>query len=119
MFLGGRVKHMTHAMNEVLGDSFADVRASLAQQKSRILMAGGPLSTAESSATAYPLRAHHADLDLWVCAHGTAFAGAGLDIGTRFLLDFLDRMHPSARTAVDLGCGTGVLAAALAVPGRS
>lgn len=114
VFLGGRVKHMTHTMNEVLVDSFAEVRASLAQQKSRILMASGPLPAVESGAPAYPLRHHHLDLDLWVCAHGTAFAGTRLDIGTRFLLDFLDRMHPSASTAVDLGCGTGVLAAALA-----
>ncbi|MHB1473249.1 MAG: class I SAM-dependent methyltransferase, partial [Dermatophilaceae bacterium] len=30
------------------------------------------------------------------------------------LLEFLDRMRPAAATAVDLGCGTGVIAAALA-----
>jgi 16S rRNA (guanine1207-N2)-methyltransferase len=35
-------------------------------------------------------------------------------MGTRFLLGYLDRMHPTAATAVDLGCGSGVLAAALA-----
>ena len=114
LFLGGRVKHMTHAMNEVLGDSFADVRASLAHQKSRVLVAGGPLPETGAGATAYPLRAHHLDLDLWVCAHGAAFAGTKIDIGTRYLLEFLDRMHPAARTAVDLGCGTGVLATILA-----
>ena len=113
-FLGGRVKHMTHAMNDVLNDSFAEVRASLAQQKSRVLVASGPRPAVELGATSYPLRQHHLDLDLWVCAHGTAFAGTKLDIGTRFLLDFLDRMHPAASTAVDLGCGTGVIAAALA-----
>ena len=115
VFLGGRVKHMTHTMNDVLTDSFADVRASLAKQKSRVLVAGGPLPTVGlGGATAYPLRQHHLDLDLWVCAHGAAFAGTKLDLGTRFLLEFLDRMHPAASTAVDLGCGTGVIAAALA-----
>jgi 16S rRNA (guanine1207-N2)-methyltransferase len=114
MFLGGRVKHMTHAMNDVLSDSFADLRASLAQQKSRVLVASGPRPAAEPGATAYPLRAQHPDLDLWVCAHGAAFAGTKLDIGTRFLLEFVDRMHPAASTAVDLGCGTGVIAATLA-----
>jgi len=35
-------------------------------------------------------------------------------MGTRFLLGFLERMNPTASTAVDLGCGTGVIAAALA-----
>jgi len=114
MFLGGRVKHMTHAMNDVLNDSFADVLASLAQQKSRVLVVTRPRPSAEIDPTTYPLRAHHRDLDLWVCAHGAAFAGTKVDIGTRFLLEFLDRMHPTAGTAVDLGCGTGVIAIALA-----
>jgi 16S rRNA (guanine1207-N2)-methyltransferase len=117
MFLGGRVKHMSHAMNDVLGESFTDVRASLAHQKSRVLVARRPRPAVEAGwqpGTAYPLRLHHLDLDLWVCAHGAAFAGTKVDIGTRFLLGFLDRMHPADGTAVDLGCGTGVIAAALA-----
>jgi 16S rRNA (guanine1207-N2)-methyltransferase len=75
MFLGGRVKHMTRTMNDVLNECFTDVRASLAQQKSRILMASGPRPAAELSSTAYPMRQHHLDLDLWVCAHGGAFGG--------------------------------------------
>lgn len=114
MFLGGRVKHMTHAMNEVLSDSFTDVRASLAKQKSRVLVAGGPRPAGETGTLAYPLREHHRDLDLWVCAHGAAFAGTRIDIGTRFLLEFLDQMNPAAGTAVDLGCGTAVIATTLA-----
>ena len=117
MFLGGRVKHMTPAMNDVLSDSFTGVRASLARQKSRVLVAGGPRAAAETGrqpGTEYPLRQHHSDLDLWVCAHGAAFAGTKIDIGTRFLLGFLDRMDPTAVTAVDLGCGTGIIATVLA-----
>ena len=120
VLLGGRVKHMTRAMNDVLTDRFTDVRASLAHQKSRVLVAGGPRPRVDSGQgvragpTAYPLRVHHVELDLWVCAHGAAFACTKIDIGTRFLLEFLERMHPAARTAVDLGCGTGVIAAALA-----
>jgi 16S rRNA (guanine1207-N2)-methyltransferase len=111
---------MTHAMNDVLSDSFTDVRASLAHQKSRVLVAGGPrrppgrVGAGGQPETAYPLQQHHGDLDLWVCAHGAAFAGTKIDIGTRFLLKFLGRMYPAARTAVDLGCGTGVIATALA-----
>jgi len=114
VFLGGRVKHMTHAMNAILGESFTEVRASLAQQKSRVLVASRPRPSVEPGRTAYPLRQHHLDLDLWVCAHGAIFAGTKIDLGTRFLLEFLERMHPAASTAVDLGCGTGVIAAVLA-----
>jgi len=53
---------------------------------------------------------HLAEIDLNVAAHGAVFAGPRLDIGTRFLLTFLPAMR-TARHAVDLGCGTGILAA--------
>ena len=68
VFLGGRVKHMTHAMNDVLSDSFTDVRASLAHQKSRVLVARGPRpgtasgQGARAGRTEYPLRVHHVTL---------------------------------------------------------
>jgi len=112
LFFGGRVKHMTLSMNGVLADSFGEVRASLATQKSRVLMARQP--RLDVVVSTFPMRRHDADLDLWVCAHGAAFAGTKVDLGTRLLLELVDRMHPTAKTAVDLGCGTGVIAAALA-----
>jgi 16S rRNA (guanine1207-N2)-methyltransferase len=110
VLVGGRVKHMTLAMNDVLRDSFREVSAGLARQKSRVLIARGP----ESVPSSFPRRETHADLGLTVCAHGAAFAGTRVDIGTRALLAVLDRAVPDAATALDLGCGTGVLAAALA-----
>jgi 16S rRNA (guanine1207-N2)-methyltransferase len=110
LLVGGRVKHMTHAMNDVLGASFADVSATLARQKSRVLVARGP----RPGPSSFPRRQEHPALGLTVCAHGAAFAGTKIDIGTRALLGSLDRMAPSAGTALDLGCGTGVLAAVLA-----
>jgi 16S rRNA (guanine1207-N2)-methyltransferase len=110
VLVGARVKHMTRAMNDVLGDSFTEVRASLARQKSRLLIARGP----QPGPSSFPRRAEHADVGLTVCAHGAAFAGTRVDLGTRALLACLDRMSPEAATALDLGCGTGLLAAALA-----
>jgi 16S rRNA (guanine1207-N2)-methyltransferase len=110
VLVGGRVKHMTHAMNDVLRDSFAEVTATLARQKSRVLVARAPRPGTPS----FPRCQEHPDLGLTVCAHGAAFAGTRIDIGTRALLASLDRMSPGAATALDLGCGTGVLAAALA-----
>ncbi len=106
---GGRVKHMTHAMNDVLRDSFSDVSATLARQKSRVLVARGP----RPGPSSFPQRQDHPDLGLTVCAHGAAFAGTKIDVGTRALLGSLDRLATTG-TALDLGCGTGVLAAVLA-----
>jgi 16S rRNA (guanine1207-N2)-methyltransferase len=109
VLVGARVKHMTHAMNDVLGDSFTEVSASLARQKSRVLVARGP----KPAPSSFPRSQDHPDLGLTVRAHGAAFAGTKIDIGTRALLGCLDRMGP-ATTALDLGAGSGVLAAALA-----
>ncbi|MFJ4025803.1 class I SAM-dependent methyltransferase [Paenarthrobacter sp. NPDC089989] len=108
LLAGGRVKHMSLGMNTVLEKSFSAVQPQHARQKSRVVKASGPISTVGKPP--YPVLEHVAELDLDVCAHGAAFSGSRLDIGTRFLLGFLDRM-PAAGTAVDLGCGTGILAA--------
>jgi 16S rRNA (guanine1207-N2)-methyltransferase len=116
---GGRVKHMTPAMTEVLARRFGDVRATLARQKSRILVARRPLRDGDGDGDGlgepYPRAASHPDLGLEVRAHGAAFAGARVDIGTRFLLSFLADLPADARVAVDLGCGTGVIASAVAL----
>jgi 16S rRNA (guanine1207-N2)-methyltransferase len=110
VYAGGRIKHMSPAMNDVLRRHFGVVTSSLARQKSRVLIARGPLP----SEPKYPQREFHDELGLWVCAHGGAFSGTKLDIGTRYLLSFLRQMKTDAATAVDLGCGTGILACALA-----
>ncbi|MFC8190056.1 class I SAM-dependent methyltransferase [Cellulomonas sp. NPDC057328] len=111
---GGRVKHMTTAMNDVLGRHLAVVEARLARQKSRVVVASSPRPAQDRPARRWPERAEHPDLGLVVCAHGGAFAGTGVDIGTRALLAHLDAVGQTTGAAVDLGCGTGVLAVALA-----
>lgn len=108
LLAGGRVKHMSLGMNAVLERFFLSVQPQLARQKSRVLLAGGPKSSASSAR--FPVVEHLSGLDLDVAAHGAVFAGPKLDIGTRYLLTFLPAMKP-ARHAVDLGCGTGILAA--------
>ncbi|PPL16830.1 class I SAM-dependent methyltransferase [Microterricola pindariensis] len=114
VFAGGRIKHMTPAMNDVLGAHFGRLDVSLAQQKSRVLRASAP-QQANPATAAWPRLNRHDDLGLTVAAHGAAFAGASVDIGTRFLLGHLAEAHPRARNAIDLGCGTGILATALAL----
>ena len=116
---GGRLKHMTVSMNEVLSRHFGRLDVSLARQKSRLLIAREPFSgdTAHHRPIAdggeYFLKKEwHEDLGITVVARGGVFAGTSLDIGTRALVDVLDRL-PSYANAIDLGCGTGILAARL------
>ncbi|WP_068280852.1 class I SAM-dependent methyltransferase [Aldersonia kunmingensis] len=111
VYAGGRDKHITVAMNGVLGESFSVVQPTRGRQKSRVVVSTEPKPV---GAQPSPMRAELPDLGITVVAFGTAFAGAKLDIGTRFLLDFLPRMPSDARTVVDLGCGTGILAVCLA-----
>jgi 16S rRNA (guanine1207-N2)-methyltransferase len=107
LLAGGRVKHMSRGMNDVLARHFGTVRASLGVQKSRVLMARDPRP---GSASRYPLAGHDSQLGLEVRAHGGAFAGPAVDLGTRFLLSFAGSFPSDARRVVDLGCGSGLLA---------
>lgn len=115
VYAGGMLKHMTPAMNAVFGEVFSDLEASLARQKARVLTVREPHSAAATALDRWPERALDAETGLVVCAYGAAFAGATVDIGTRLLLSVLDAAIPEAATAIDLGCGTGVLASALAI----
>ena len=112
VFAGGRVKHMSTSMNGVLEQYFGSVRAGLARQKSRVLTVAEPIRP--TGPPRFPVREFNDELGLWLCAHGATFSSTSLDIGTRYLLEFLDQMLPDAASAVDLGCGSGVIAAALA-----
>ncbi len=109
VFAGGRIKHMTLAMNDVLRERFATVDVTHARQKARVLVARGPHDGREPQ----PLRAVHDGLV--VCAYGGAFAGTSIDIGTRFLLAQLPGDIPAGDPVIDLACGTGAVAAWLAL----
>ncbi|HEX6953540.1 MAG TPA: methyltransferase [Agromyces sp.] len=112
VFAGGRIKHMSVAMNEVLARWFARVDVTHARQKSRVLVASGPETGPDGAPR--PAERRDDELGLTVVAHGGVFAGASVDIGTRFLLGVLGDAVPDAASAVDLACGSGVVAAWLA-----
>ncbi|MEN9620518.1 MAG: hypothetical protein RL499_711, partial [Actinomycetota bacterium] len=106
---GNMLKHMTPSQNEVLRASFERVDVSLARGKARLLTARGPRRVAPAE----PARGFDPEHELHIVALPGVFAGASLDIGTRALLDVIDQL-PAFETAIDLACGSGVLAAALA-----
>lgn len=108
LIAGGRVKHLTRSMNTTLERHFGEVRGSLGLGKARALVATGPRS---DGAVPEPSRASVAGLE--VVAYGGVFAGAAMDPGTRLLLAQAHRF-PAAETAIDLGCGTGLIACSLA-----
>lgn len=117
LYAAGPVKHLTRSMNDVLSESFASVRASLGRYKARALVATGPRDVTRTRTPSFPRTSRIPELDLNVVAHGGVFAGAKLDLGTRFLLDLLPQpggVGIEVNSAVDLGCGTGILGAVLA-----
>lgn len=106
---GNMLKHMTPAQNEVLRASFERVDVSLARGKARLLTARGPIRRD----AAPPQRGRDPELGLHVVALPGVFAGASIDIGTRALLATFATLPPAA-VAIDLACGSGVIASALA-----
>ncbi|MWV60713.1 class I SAM-dependent methyltransferase [Rathayibacter sp. VKM Ac-2754] len=112
LIAAGRIKHMSHGMNAVLDARYERVDVSLARQKSRALIASTARPVQPPAPSADRRRLDEFGLD--VVALAGVFSGARLDLGTRALLAAVDVAALPAGTAVDLGCGTGILAAVLA-----
>lgn len=110
VYAAGMVKHMAVSMNDVLRAGFARLDVTHARQKARALIAAEPIADVAST---WPRSETDTETRLTVVAHGAAFAGAAVDIGTRLLLEHLGAA-PHASEAIDLGCGTGVIASWLA-----
>jgi len=117
LLCGGVSKHMHLSQNDVLRRYFGEVTASRGRGKSRLLIAQDPHRAAAVRADAtnpWPRSVHVDELGMTLVAHGGVFAGTSLDQGTRVLLEAMDGAVPTARTVVDLGCGNGVIATAIA-----
>ena len=120
VFAGGRIKHMTLGMNDVLRRFFDVLDVSHARQKSRILIARAPRDGADLVARAAAHPVPGLDRRIEVRAFGGAFAGTGVDVGTRFLLEQVAAHGPADLSAgtgevIDFACGTGIVAVWLAL----
>nr|WP_233613794.1 methyltransferase [Leucobacter edaphi] len=117
LYAGGRVKHMSRSMNDVLSQHFSEVSAGLGARKARVLTARGARPAPETS-PGFPRWDDDPELGFRLAAFGATFGGATLDHGSRLLLAGLEDAAPRATRIVDLGCGNGSLAvsAALARP---
>lgn len=107
---GARVKHLVLAMNDALRASFGEVSASRGVAKSRVLRAAHPYARSRT----WPRLTRLPELELTVAGHGGVFAQGRLDAGTRLLLRALRHERPVSGRALDLGCGSGLIAATLA-----
>jgi len=113
---GGRDKHMSRGMNDVLARGFAEVSAGLGRRKARVLTARSPRPATELGDPRFPVRERDPELAFDLFAFGATFGGAGFDHGSRLLLRTLSEESPAPlQRIVDLGCGNGVLAAAAAL----
>lgn len=114
---GGRDKYLTPSMNEVLSRYFDEVIMGRGSQKSRVISARQPKEAIALAALAeWPRHTSDPDFGLEIRAHGGVFAGGSVDIGTRALLEVLDRVPGTQNQRIlDFGCGTGLLAVQVAL----
>ena len=119
LLAGGRDKHMSPRMNEVLTRSFTSVVAGRGRSKSRVITARGPR---RGRPAPFP-RTRAQELpdvgSVTLAAYGATFGGTRLDPGTRLLLEAMAAAVHSGRLtterAIDLGCGNGTIALWLAL----
>lgn len=134
VILGGRTKHLSRSQNEVLATTHAQVRATRGLGKSRALVGTDPRGdSAEPTRPAVvrhelPLLVGGEQRSATLCGIGGVFGGASADAGSMLLLDALEiglgagDIDPGTmRSAVDLGCGNGLLTSwlAMALPDAS
>lgn len=113
VFAGGRLKHMSVAMNGALAAAFERVDVTHARQKSRVLVARTP-----RPGITLPEPAAARDGGVELRAYGGTFGGARLDHGTRLLLAHLPGSLDGGSSDdpwIDFACGNGVVGAWLAV----
>lgn len=114
---GGRDKHMSRGMNEVLSRSFESVEAGRGWRKARVLTVQVPRAAAQLGETRFPVWGRDPELSFELAAFGATFGGAALDHGSRLLLRSLRDAPPRPAVPeriVDIGCGNGVLAVSAA-----
>ncbi len=106
LLAAGMDKHLSPRTAQILERHIGPTERQRGQRKARLFCAtrdDRPASTYNATAT------YHCEvLDAQLRALPNVFSRDKLDIGSRFLLDYLDQLAP-VETVIDLACGNGVL----------
>lgn len=110
VLIAARLKDLPAKAIKLLKQAFGNMVPEPAKRKSRIMHAsvtGTPMVTPEALSWEVP------EFQLTLSNQANVFSRKSLDIGARFFLEHLPKAKPGSHV-VDLGCGNGVLALAMA-----
>ena len=108
----GMIKAMPAAVWKLMEKYIGPTKPSLAKKKARLIFAK-PTIQEQNFENPYPVVYQLENSPYRICNHANVFSRASLDIGTRFLLQYLPK-DTLAKNIVDLGCGNGVVGLMLA-----
>jgi 16S rRNA (guanine1207-N2)-methyltransferase len=111
----GMTRHIHRSTLDLMTSTVGPTRTSHAHRKARLIQASVDPTLA---VPANPWPRYWAHDGLRICSHAGVFSAEGLDQGTRVILaafpELLSSFAPGGGTALDLGCGNGILGTALA-----
>ncbi len=108
IFAAAKAKDITQNLLNIFREELGPTEASLTMRKCRIIRCQIDPLQAPGSTPQFPLQWQDKEQQLRMINHANVFSRDGLDIGARFLLQHLPKCAPG-QTAIDLGCGNGVL----------
>lgn len=109
---GAMVKYLEKNHFALLERYLGPVSTSLARKKARLLFV--EQLTAEQHASPYPSYYTDPELGIELLNHANVFSRTRLDQGTRLFLQHLPLLlHTPPTSAIDMGCGNGVMGLAL------
>lgn len=103
----GMTKTIHNSTLQLFARVLGPTHTSLAQKKARLIFCQ-PAPQDWRGDSPYPSYYPLENTELTLCNHAAVFSRAGLDIGSRFLLQNLPDLG-ATREIIDLGCGNGVL----------
>ncbi|MFT6285420.1 MAG: 16S rRNA G1207 methylase RsmC [Alcanivorax sp.] len=106
LLAAGMDKHLSPHTAEIIETYIGPTKRHRGQSRARLFSAINKSETAANCATQF--KYHCGELEAELSSLPNVFSGQSLDMGTRFLFDYLPQLKP-AETLVDLACGNGVI----------